>query len=442
MPKDKTPAGRLYQKRTRWYADFRDFADVGGKLEAMIPDGSRSATEDRDVAERLAGERLEELQQKKRSKDLHGIQSPKTLGEFAAYHLRQKERKGDFSARYLATFRTHLEAAVAYFGADRPLELVGPKDVQKWINKLRETDNGRGGTMSEATVREYLNALSNTYKRAIAEEYVPTDHNPAAAVFDKPSPEMSEASWLEVEDAALLLEAARKPLAYGPGFMHALIATFLLTGARKSEVLGLKVEDVSFDARNIHIRPNEYRRLKTKRAKRTVPLFGHLEEVLREHIYGGDSPRVSGLLFPSPKTGEMLTSIDKSLDAIGARVGWEPKDIRCHGFRHTYAAFRLQTLDHGAPISPWTVANELGHRRVSLIEERYGHVGARKRLPEPDYRPDTLRDWWEQQAAQYEADAAKAREKDPNRAALAARQAEEIRGSATEFLQRVEAARG
>jgi hypothetical protein len=36
-------------------------------------------------------------------------------------------------------------------------------------------------------------------------------------------------------------------------------------------------------------------------------------------------------------------------------------EIRTRPFRVTYATARLQTLDGGAPVSPWTVEKELGH---------------------------------------------------------------------------------
>ncbi len=62
--------------------------------------------------------------------------------------------------------------------------------------------------------------------------------------------------------AALLLEAARTHKPPSEANTHAalgypLLATFLLTGARKSEVLGLEVEDISFDRKTVTFRPND-----------------------------------------------------------------------------------------------------------------------------------------------------------------------------------------
>ena len=62
-----------------------------------------------------------------------------------------------------------------------------------------------------------------------------------------------------------------------------------------------------------------------------------------------------------------------------------------HTFRHTYAATRLQTLDQGAPVSPYTVMRELGHRSLDLIERTYGHLlDTRSRSPVVEYREATV----------------------------------------------------
>jgi hypothetical protein len=56
-------------------------------------------------------------------------------------------------------------------------------------------------------------------------------------------------------------------------------------------------------------------------------------------------------------------------------------------FRHTYCAARLQTLDHGAPVSPYTVARELGHGSTAMVEKVYSHLGPfRQRGDVVEYR--------------------------------------------------------
>lgn len=60
-----------------------------------------------------------------------------------------------------------------------------------------------------------------------------------------------------------------------------------------------------------------------------------------------------------------------------------------HTFRHSYISARVQTLDAVQPIALFTVAREVGHSGVSLIEQRCGHlVHLRKRSEVVEFRLD------------------------------------------------------
>ncbi len=79
---------RLYYREGRgWYGDFRDFADVGGKREAMIPTGQQNPTPDRDEASALASQRRAELLDRRENGS--GADNP-TLRDYARRHLELK----------------------------------------------------------------------------------------------------------------------------------------------------------------------------------------------------------------------------------------------------------------------------------------------------------------------------------------------------------------
>lgn len=225
---------------------------------------------------------------------------------------------------------------------------------------------------------------------------MPPGYCPVAAMIDKPQGRQLEARWLEVHEAALLLEAARvfrggkRPDLAIP-FLHPLIATLLLTGGRWKEVAGLLVSDLSFERQTITFRPHDHRRLKTRTSHRTVPLHPQLHEILE--TYRRSYQRIGGLLFPAPRTDRMITDIRKQLDKVAGTAGWEPGEIRTKIFRHTYCTARLQTLDQGFPISTYTVARELGHGGDSLIKRVYGHLGTvRHRSEHAEFRIEQHQD--------------------------------------------------
>jgi len=359
----------------RAYCDLRP---LGGKVVALkAPGEARALTRaDRALAEARAAQLIAEAAKDRaegRERAVFNLPATVGLADAAREHLVAKATAGQVTDRWLEQCERHLRRAVAHFGGGRDLSTITVKDVREWDATL-VTERLSGGSR-----RHLLNSLSNLYRRAQAEGAVLPGYNPVAALMEKPSANREEAKWLEVHEAALLLEAAR---AYQPKrddlampFAYPLVATFLLTGGRRAEVLGLEVDDISFDRKTVTFRPNAWRRLKTGGSHRVVPLWPQLEEILRPYVFGDRPP--ARLVFPSFRTGAetMLTDFRKLLDAVAAKVGSKPGELSSKMFRHTYASSRLQTLDHGEPVSIFTVSRELGHGSEALVKRIYGHLG-------------------------------------------------------------------
>jgi integrase len=423
----KTPKGKVTRSpragTDRAYVDLRDFGDVidprPGSQDiyrlrmALKPEGATRATSDPDVANKMASDIVAELEERRRNKAL-GIIPNGTVTTFetaVAIHLLEKADE-DVTDGWLAESEHMLRRAISFFGGHRDVASFEATDVRDWMKHLATVDSGRGTKLSGGTIRHHLNCLSNFFGTGIEKRWV--THNPVANLKrgTKPKAKRQEAGWFEPPEASLILEAAfryksKKAYAAIP-FPGPLVGTFLLTGGRKSEVLGLAAEDIAFDRDIIHIRPNEFRRLKTGNATRTVPLWPQLQEILQRHVF--EDGHVSGLLFPSPgdpsgrrQGATMISDLEKMLDGIARFVGWEPGSIRSKMFRHTYCSSRLQTFERvkvgedeegepileAIPVSPFTVAKEMGHGGDSLVKRIYGHLGTvRHRSEHVEFRVD------------------------------------------------------
>lgn len=353
----------------RAYADFRH---LGGGREALCLPGTKRGVTDPDLAEVLFEKRAGALREA-RLRGAAGLPQPASLAAFAAEHLMAKAKGGKSTDAWLVQCERHLKRAVSEFGGERELSTITTADVRHWVGRLAAEG------LSGRSQRHVIFTLSNLYRRAQSEGRVTPGYNPVAALLEKPSARREEARWLEVHQGALLLEAARRyrPTRTDLGmlFAHPLIAAFLLTGGRRAEVLGLEVDDVSFDRKTVTFRENEWRRLTTTGSHRVVPLWPQLEQILRPYVFGERPP--ARLLFPSFRTGTetMLTDFRKLLDAVAVRAGWKAGEITPKMFRHTYASARLQTMDRGAPVSIFTVSRELGHGSEALVKRIYGHLG-------------------------------------------------------------------
>jgi integrase len=396
----------------RAYLDARDYAAEGGKMEALRAVGEHWATSDPDVAQKLASERIAQLEARRRGHALLGTAKETTLGAMAALHLDAKAESGRYTPEWLAVTEGYLRRALAVIGAERDPQMITVEDVRRLVTTLRTTPNRRGGTLGDGTVRHHLSALSGVFRRAQSEGYVLPGFNPVASMLDKPRAPDREARWLEMHEGALYLEAARTYPAPvdGTPYAYPLIATFLLTGAREREVYGLELDDVSFERGRITFRENKWRRLKTRGSARVVRLWPQLEAILKDYLKGPHRP-VGELLFPSMATGQeaMLEDTRKLLDHVAIRAGflevvydadgrptkrrgmpvYKGTPIRTKIFRHTYCATRLQTLDQGAPVSNYTVSRELGHSSLAMVERTYAHLGeVRHRAEVVEYRPE------------------------------------------------------
>lgn len=394
MPKRRQ--SRVYWRGKRAWGDFRDYADVEGRQEPLVSTGERLATTERTVAEQLAAERLLQLKALRANRHLTGLRRAASLAEFADEHLVQKAELDDVTDKTLEANERYLQQAIAFLGARRDLTDIRPSHVKDWITWLRRNVRGRDGSpASDGTVRHHLHALSNLYRTAQQEEVVPQGYNPVQSLRSKPKGAVREARWLEVPEAAALIEVARRFRPDRPHlsvpFIYPLLATFLLTGGRRAEVLGLEVDDVSFDRRTVTFRSNQWRRLKTEKSERVVPLWSQLLEILGEYLAQSPPAR---LLFGSHRGNEesIVWNYEKTLDAVAKKLDFRKGEIRAQRFRNTYCAARLQTLDHGAPVSPYTVAREMGHASMDMVQRVYGHLGEiRHRAEVVEYRTSPKR---------------------------------------------------
>jgi integrase len=216
-------------------------------------------------------------------------------------------------------------------------------------------------------------------EQARREGYI--DDNPVRNLTVRPVVERPEAQFYEAGEVWRILEAAREYDSQRPGsFICPILATLAYTGGRKSEVLGLEIEDLEFDSSSvpaasgsITFRPNRWRRLKNRGSERTVPMWPDLRAILKVFL----DTREEGLLFPAD-SGGMRKDLRKALDRVGAMAGFAPGFVRTKAFRHTYGSMRIQTVDGGEPVAIYTVSRELGHRDTKMVEQTYGHLLTRR----------------------------------------------------------------
>jgi integrase len=418
----------LYSKGGRWYANLKSYQQWGGRCEALIPSGQRFATEDRDVAEALLATRLAELERNRR------LNPHPTPAAQVTYPARQQQANPTFAAyaehvftvyedgnrvtqRHARELRGRTRAFAAFLGSQKRLDDISEADVIDFLASL-----GRRGC-SGSTQRHYLNAISTVYRRArqetTAESPVLTDrrHNPARDLdrADKPRVGAGGEAFLEVHEAALLVDTAflvaeahpHRENARDATLAAVAIATGLLTGGRRNEVMGLLVTDLDFteDEEVVRFEPHKDRRLKNQGSKREVPLWPQLAGIMRAHLNRREAAVIAGqrpsrYLFPTLDGHHFVQDIGKCFESAVATAGlghrFQSEWWRV--LRRTYATTRLQTTDGfkrdsqgqlvEIPVSEYVVEKELGHSSGAMLRKVYGKVSrkVRQRAPVVEYR--------------------------------------------------------
>lgn len=398
---------RIYWKDGRAYADFRDFAAWGGRQEALKAPGARAATSNADEAMRLCAQRLAELEEERRT---HPEGTPAEdpldrIAAFAGYHIacleKRRKRGRALTPSTLEQRKKHLIHATRYFSGKGKhlLRDITTADLRAWLVHLEKNPppvlgrriGGRTG-LSDGTRAGYLFTLNAMLRRAWREERIPENPVDRLDPDERPSANSTPTPFLEIGEAALVLEIARRGAHRGRSRAqnYVRVAVHLLTGGRGSEVKGLEKADLDFVDNWVWFRPNATRENvnKVRGTARRVPMWPQLRAILEEYLAGPYAPE-GPRLFDG-------TDCRKWLDEIAADVGWPTDKVRLKVFRVTYASARIQTLDGGAPVSDWTVQQEMGHSSLRMLQQVYVRIGSvRQRRELVEYR-------WEEWAAQFE----------------------------------------
>jgi integrase len=242
------------------------------------------------------------------------------------------------------------------------------------LQNLYSTKQNDG--LSPRTV-DYLHGL---IKQALkqAHRWGLVAQNVAEAV-DPPRQQRKEMKCLSHEQARRLLKSVRGDR------LEALYVLAVTAGLRQGELLGLKWEDVDFEAKTLSVRRTlsaakegpifttpksaKSRRRLTLTESAVEALKGHRERQSEEKVMVGGTWRDQDLVFCSvvgtPMSRHNLHN--RSFKPLLKRAGLP--NIRFHDLRHTCATLLLKKGTH-----PKIVQELLGHATVFITLDTYSHV--------------------------------------------------------------------
>ena len=232
--------------------------------------------------------------------------------------------------------------------------------------------------LSAKTVIEHHRLIHTVLEQAVKEGLIP--FNPASRA-DLPKAVRKEVSYFQSEQVT----AIRDALETEPMKWKVLTHLFLITGARRGEILGLKWSAVDWKNSRVHIvnsilysadRGIYEDMPKTETSVRWVTLPGETMDLLREWRMKQDGERLrlgdyyhdQGFLF-AQDTGEPMhpDSVTDWMKNFSKRHGLP--HIHPHSFRHTMAS-----MLYFNGVDSVSISKRLGHAQVSTTANIYAHV--------------------------------------------------------------------
>lgn len=443
-----------YARENRWWGDF---SRLGGGRHPLKPDGETrglvvlgpehpadAQDQNRREALRLFDRDWRALEATNARRRDHisdaqaGIPKP-LLAEFLAWKKDSDNVRVRVSAKELRSIERGCERILALkcasgwrhisaFNSESSIELI--------VKELKAGETKHGGPPAAATVRQWCMAFSGLLTYAKSKGHIDTNawyqslNIPSGSVRDAKGervPQHFLAPWEVQAVLATADRAVKKGLSHRNPWLRDIVYVFAYTGARREEVLRLRLAHIDFENGVINV-PGT----KSRTSRRPVPLHPPLRARLlwyRKNRSPGDLlfPSIAkrGVTSPSSKRAratadtQPMLGVAKGLKSLMLAAGiarekfLSPSELRqlggarraaptggpqaraaCHHiWRHTYAMTRLGMVKETgrgkhAHYSEREVALELGHTNETEIRETYGFRTDRIAWPvlELDYR--------------------------------------------------------
>lgn len=303
-----------------------------------------------------------------------------TLGAFIETwiaHQEDRVREGSLKARSLESYAGLARTWIVPTIGSRRLSGLSPNDVRTVTRTV--LDAGR----SDSTAQRVYGVLRMILNEAVADGMLAA--NPCARVGAPRNGRGVQRKGQPLSTAAL---AALVDDLEGDPFRPVVFLAGHL-GLRIGEVLGLTWSDVDLETGTLRVERQlsgrassvGYDTPKSRNAIRALPVDDDTVSLLRSHRRAQQERRLaaSEWFTPGPH-GEPIVSLDGRPVAYHVVDKWwrrqradgvVPPGLRIHDLRHTAATVLLEA---GAPMA--IVSRVLGHARIGLTVDTYGHVVA------------------------------------------------------------------
>lgn len=347
---------RISPKGTvKYYLYYR----MNGKQRNFLLGAANSLTpaQARDLAKEKAGQVAggEDVQESrheaKKLEAREGLTLTRYLDEhYQDYLMALNPRTANQSFNSIKNTFAHL--------GDKRLSDITARDIQEWYTQKRK--QGRAPATMSRTFMSFKAALTRAVEWELLDSHaldkvkLVTEDNTRVRYL---SSEEESRLLNQLDERENKLRTSEDDQSY-VDYVKPLVITAMHTGARKSELLSLSWEDVSFDNRYLTVKAENAKSKKTRR----IPLNGTVLHLLTQ--WRGQNPTHTYVFTPhhrdsAPSIQYPWQRLMKAADIV---------NFRFHDLRHHFAS---KLVMNGADLN--TVRELLGHSDLKMTL-RYAHL--------------------------------------------------------------------
>ena len=283
------------------------------------------------------------------------------MRNFIAQFLHYISVERGFSPRTIKAYEHDLNKFVGFLESKNKtgIKKVSRENIREFIAELAR--NGYKRPNAEITRARKLSSIKSFFKYLVRYDILKV--NPAADI-ETPKLPQKEPNYLTQEEYNRLLSVIRPSAAPSLGMRDlAIVTTFLFTGVRLSELVGLTLDSVSWQSSQESIR------VRGKGNKeRTIPLNEIVVSAIKNYLQVRPDVASNSLFVGRLGNGLCTGSVYHLIKYYLKEAGIKKDGVGVHSLRHTFAT---SLLNKNRDIKQ--IMKLLGHKKLETTS-RYLHV--------------------------------------------------------------------
>lgn len=327
-----------------------DYNDDGTPIHKQVQAQSEAAMNDKIVQEYINSGRIWEFL----PEDERGRVKTQTLLKPLVENWMEVYKRPKLKPRTYQTYEGYLKTHIYPAFGDRFIEDITAEDVQRFLNDRRH--------MGKKSLKNYLSLLGQIMDEAKEQKLIKDNPTKSKHIMI-PSDIATPREPLTLEELRDVLRQLDK---MDECMERLALSILMFTGARRSELLGLRWDDFDFEGDSVYIQravthpgnPAVIGKTKTQNGTRLVGYGEYFKSMILPmkstgFVLGGDSP------LSRKQYLTLWEHINKAVNLHGATP---------HVLRHTYLTYLA-----GLNVDPKTVQAIAGHGDIKMTMNTYVH---------------------------------------------------------------------